>query len=229
MDYFKKLLELLKIEREEDHNQYRKLTEQTSVSERRANGLTWYPVAIRGNEMSRGDYLTVELERTTHQDILHQFRFGMPAVFFGNHDPKNDRVEGTVTHVNANRLKITLRTDELPEWTRDGKLGIDVLFDDNSYEEMQSALKQATAIDAKGANDSITRLVQILTGEKGSTFQVPTFQVPVPTLNSSQQSAVHKILNANWQLFMGLRVRGKPLRWCRLLRRWLSEITKKSW
>jgi ATP-dependent RNA/DNA helicase IGHMBP2 len=197
MDYFKKLLELLKIEREEDHNQYRKLTEQTSVSERRANGLTWYPVAIRGNEMSRGDYLTVELERTTHQDILHQFRFGMPAVFFGNHDPKNDRVEGTVTHVNANRLKITLRTDELPEWTRDGKLGIDVLFDDNSYEEMQSALKQATAIDAKGANDSITRLVQILTGEKGSTFQVPTFQVPVPTLNSSQQSAVHKILNAN--------------------------------
>jgi KaiC/GvpD/RAD55 family RecA-like ATPase len=197
MDYFKKLLELLKIEREEDHNQYRKLTEQTSVSERRANGLTWYPVAIRGNEMSRGDYLTVELERTTHQDISHQFRFGMPAVFFGNHDPKNDRVEGTVTHVNANRLKITLRTDELPEWTRDGKLGIDVLFDDNSYEEMQSALKQATAIDAKGANDSITRLVQILTGEKGSTLQVPTFQVPVPTLNSSQQSAVHKILNAN--------------------------------
>jgi ATP-dependent RNA/DNA helicase IGHMBP2 len=197
MDYFKKLLELLKIEREEDHNQYRKLTEQTSVVERRANGLTWYPVAIRGNEMSRGDYLTVELERTTHQDISHQFRFGIPAVFFGNHDPKNDRVEGTVTHVNANRLKITLRTDELPDWARDGKLGIDVLFDDNSYEEMQSALKQATAIDAKGTNDSITRLIHILTGEKEPTFEEQTFQIPIPKLNSSQQSAVHKILNAN--------------------------------
>ncbi len=197
MDYFKKLLELLKVEREEDHHQYRKLTEQTSVSERRANGLTWYPVAIRGNEMSRGDYLTVELERTTHQDISHQFRFGMPAVFFGNHDSKNDRVEGTVTHVNANRLKITLRTDELPDWTRDGKLGIDVLFDDNSYEEMQSALKQAMAVNSKGVNDSITRLVQILTGEKEPTFQEQTFQVPISKLNSSQQSAVHKILNAN--------------------------------
>ena len=197
MDYFKKLLELLKVEWEEDHHQYRKLTEQTSVSERRANGLTWYPVAIRGNEMSRGDYLTVELERTTHQDISHQFRFGMPAVFFGNHDSKNDRVEGTVTHVNANRLKITLRTDELPDWTRDGKLGIDVLFDDNSYEEMQSALKQAMAVNSKGVNDSITRLVQILTGEKEPTFQEQTFQVPISKLNSSQQSAVHKILNAN--------------------------------
>lgn len=197
MDYFKKLLELLKIEREEDYNQYRKLTEQTSVSERRANGLTWYPVAIRGNEMSRGDYLTVELERTTHQDISHQFRFGIPAVFFGNHDPKSDRVEGTVTHVNANRLKITLRTDELPDWTRDGKLGIDVLFDDNSYEEMQSALRQAMAIYAKGANDSTTRLVEILTGEKAPTFQEQLFQVPIPKLNSSQQSAVHKIMSAN--------------------------------
>ena len=82
MDYFKKLLDLLKIEREEDHAQYRKLTEQSSVAERRANGLTWYPIAIRGSEMSRGDYITVEVERTTHQDISHQLRTGMPAVFF---------------------------------------------------------------------------------------------------------------------------------------------------
>ncbi len=197
MEYFKKLLDLLKTEREEDHNQYRKLTEQSSVAERRANGLTWYPVAIRGSEMSRGDYLTVELERTTHQDISHQFRFGMPAVFFCNHDPKNDRVEGTVTHQNGNRLKITLRTDELPEWSRDGKLGIDVLFDDNSYEEMQSALKQAATVYDKSISEPTARLVHILTGEQKPTFQehIPYFNAP--KLNSSQQSAVHKILSAN--------------------------------
>ena len=81
MNYFKNLQELLKVEREEDLRQYQRLTEQASVAERRANGLTWYPVAIRGSEMSRGDYLSVELERTTHQDISHQFRFGIPAVF----------------------------------------------------------------------------------------------------------------------------------------------------
>jgi hypothetical protein len=72
MDYFKKLLDLLKIERNEDREQYKRLTESSSVAERRANGLTWFPVAIRGSEMSRGDYLTIELERTTHQDISHQ-------------------------------------------------------------------------------------------------------------------------------------------------------------
>lgn len=43
----------------------------------------------------------------------------------------------------GNRLKLTLRTEELPDWASDGKLGIDVLFDDNSYDEMQAALKLA--------------------------------------------------------------------------------------
>ena len=196
MNYFKNLQELLKVEREEDLRQYQRLTEQASVAERRANGLTWYPVAIRGSEMSRGDYLTVELERTTHQDISHQFRFGIPAVFFGNHDPKNDRVEGTIAHQSGNRLRITLRTDELPDWTRDGKLGVEVLFDDNSYEEMQSALKQAMAV-AEGAATPTRELVQVLAGNKTPTFKENEPEVALPRLNESQQRAVQTILKAN--------------------------------
>jgi ATP-dependent RNA/DNA helicase IGHMBP2 len=194
MEYFKKLLDLLKIEREEDRQSYLKLTESTSVSERRSNGLAWYPIAIRGQEMSRGDYVTVEVERTTHQDISHQLRFGMPAVLFSNHEPKKDRVEGTITHQSGNRLKITLRTDELPDWSRDGKLGIDLLFDDNSYDEMQNAIKTASALDEKTEEG---RLVKILTGEKASTFKTDIPPFTFPKLNISQQLAVSKILVAN--------------------------------
>ena len=198
MDYFKNLMTLLKIEREEDHAQYRKLTEQSSVSEQRANGLTWYPIAIRGSEMSRGDYLTVEVERTTHQDISHQMRFGMPAVFFGNHDPQKDRVEGTITHQSGNKLKITLRTDELPDFARDGKLGIDLLFDDNSYDEMQEALKLANDIADKPEGNAERRpLIKVLTGEKQPTFNENLPKIIIPKLNTSQLSAVHKILTAN--------------------------------
>lgn len=193
MNYFKKLLDLLRIEREEDHNQYIKLTERSSVAERRANGLSWYPIAIRGMEMSRGDYLTVEVERTTHQDIAHQLRSGMPAVLFSNHDAANDRVEGTISWQNNNRLKITLRTDELPEWSRDGKLGVDVLFDDNSYDEMLDALKQASAIAEKNEG----KLVDILIGEKPPTFHTEKPQFFARNLNESQKVAVEKILQAN--------------------------------
>lgn len=209
MDYFKKLLDLLKIEREEDRQSYLQLTETSSVSQRRANGLTWYPIAIRDSEMSRGDYLTVEVERTSHQDITHQLRFGVSAVLFSNNDPTNDRVEGTISYLGGNRLKITLVTDELPEWTRNGKLGIDLLFDDNSYDEMQNACKLASSLYEKPAEG---HLIKILTGEKKPGFQsgitpLPDWRVERregngaervgAALNPSQQAAIDKILSAN--------------------------------
>jgi superfamily I DNA and/or RNA helicase len=194
MDYFKKLLDLLKIEREEDRQSYLKLTETSSIQERRANGLAWYPIAIKGSEMSRGDYLTVEVERTTHQDIPHQLRFGVSALLFSNHDPKKDKVEGTISYQSGNQLKITLLTDELPEWAREGKLGIDLLFDDRSYDEMQNALKLASTRCEKPED---ARLIKILIGEKAPGFIPDIPQLSIPQLNSSQQTAVHRILSAN--------------------------------
>lgn len=189
MAYFERLLDLLKTERAADRRSYQTLTETTSVAQRRANGLSWYPIAIRGTEMGRGDYLVVEVERTTHQDLPHQLRFGVSAMLFSNHNAKQHNVEGTISWQSGNRLKLSLRTDELPEWANDGKLGIDLLFDDNSYEEMQQALKAA----AKTESD----LVKILTGEKTPTFQTDLPHFPAPGLNPSQQSAVDRILAAN--------------------------------
>ena len=162
MDYFKNLLDLLKIEQDADRQTYAQLTESSSVIDRRANGLSWYPIAIRDTEMSRGDYLTVEVERTTHQEIVHQFRFGASASLFSNHDAKNHKVEGTVSYLSGNRLKITLRTDELPEWSRDGKLGIDLLFDDNSYDEMRNALKNASTLTEKKEEGRLIRIIETL-------------------------------------------------------------------
>ncbi len=194
MDYFKKLLDLLKIEQEEDRNAYLKMAETSSVTQRRANGLAWYPIAIKGSEMSRGEYLTVEVERTTHQDVTHQLRFGASAVLFSNHDPKEHRVEGTIAFQGGNRLKITLRTDELPEWASDGKLGIDLLFDDNSYEEMQNALKLAEKLIEKKEEG---HLVRVLTGGESPTFDTTTINTAVHSLNEMQSDAVNKILAAN--------------------------------
>ncbi|KIO77155.1 DNA helicase [Pedobacter lusitanus] len=193
MEYFKKLLDLLKTEREEDQNAYLKLTESSSVADRRENGLTWYPIAIRGSEMSRGDYLTVEMERTSHQDVSHQLRFGASVVLFSNHDPKADRIEGVVSHQSGNKIKVTLKTDELPDWSRDGKLGLDVLFDNNSYDEMQNALKTAAAPFEKEEDG---RIVRILTGALSPSFNNQEYRYTIPSLNTVQQAAVDKILSA---------------------------------
>jgi len=194
MDYFRQLLELLRIEREEDRKSYESFAAKTSVSERRANGFTWYPIAIRGTEPTRGDYVSVEVERTTHTDVNHQLRFGAAAMLFSNHDPQQDRAEGTITWQSGNRLKITLRIDELPEWASDGKLGIDLLFDDNSYEEMQSALKYAEALTKQKDEH---KLIDVLTGERQPTFNETLLPTINPRLNASQNEAVNRILAAN--------------------------------
>ncbi|HWJ90576.1 MAG TPA: AAA domain-containing protein, partial [Flavisolibacter sp.] len=193
MDYFKSLLDLLNIEKTEDRRQYEQLTSSLSVPERRANGMTWYPIAIKGTELDRADYLTVEVERTSHQDVIHQFRFGASAALFSNHDPRNDRVEGTVSYLSGDRLSITLRTDELPEWSRNGKLGIDLVFDEISYGEMEKALKLAPVIAEKKEEG---KLIRILTGAMKPSFN-DQVSVTIPTLNAKQQDAVSKIMAAN--------------------------------
>jgi superfamily I DNA and/or RNA helicase len=198
MDYFKDLTELLKIEQEEDRQAYRVLTERSSVNERRAAGISWYPIVLKDTEIGRGDYLTIELERTNNQDVIHQFRFGAAAALFSQHDPANHRVEGTVTFQAGDRMKIALRVDELPDWTRDGKLGVDLLFDDNSYTEMFNALKQAPATDEKKPEG---RLIKILSGGISPGFHPPRSSAEKSgigqNLNKSQQAAIEKILLAN--------------------------------
>lgn len=193
MQYFEDQLRLLKIERDEDLKAYLKQTQTASAQERRSAGLTWYPIAIRGSEMSRGDYLSVEVERTTHLDLPHQLRFGMPAVLFSNHDPKTDRVEGVISYQGGNRLKITLRTDELPDWARDGKLGIDLLFDNHSYDEMQTAIKTASAALANEADD---QLIKVLVGASSPGFNLNISPYVNNTLNDKQLLSVQKILSA---------------------------------
>jgi len=195
MEYFKKLTTLLKTEQAEDRRIYQELAQHSTVAQRRDNGLAWYPVAIRDTELGRGDYLTVEVERTTHLDIAHQLRFGAPAALFSNHDPHADRLAGTITFQGGNKLKITLLTDELPEWARNGKLGIDLLFDDNSYTEMFGALKRAEALAEKKEEGA---LVRVLTGQQAASFQQAAEPMAAAAgLNPSQQAAVNKILAAN--------------------------------
>ncbi|MHA4895311.1 AAA domain-containing protein [Pedobacter sp. PWIIR3] len=197
MGYFDNLLELLKIEKEEDFKIYEALTSSSSAADRRQNGLSWYPVAIRNTELGRGDYLNVEFERTTHQELSHQFRFGSSAVLFSNHDPANCRIAGVVGFVGGNYMKIVLKIDELPDWARQGKLGIDLLFDNYTYNEMGDALKLASEIVKEPAKNPKSRLACVLTGATPATFKPSTKYNLHTDLNQQQQLAVEKIVSAN--------------------------------
>lgn len=185
-EYFKELDHWLKVEKSVDEEQYKELFEKASISERRAAGLTWYPVAIRGQELQRTDYLVVELERTTNQDVRHSFRVGSPVVFFSNHNSKEDKISGTITFQSDKKVRILIKDDELPEWSSDGKLGLDLAFDNQSYQEMFNAIKNAPTY----------KIAEEILDSSSLKFDNSFAEFKSSKLNDSQNLAVNKILGA---------------------------------
>lgn len=197
METNSRLLQLKKnllIEREEDYFQYRELFLKAGIDQRRKNGLTWYPVKINSEELGYADLLQIEVERTSHTDTAHQFSAGKNISLFSNQpDQETKEINGTIRAAYKNKLKIMLHTDELPDWCYDGKLGINVQFDDNSYTEMQKALDEVIA--AKG--NRVAELRDILEGRIPFTFGKQDETLLVPQLNRSQNEAIRKALSAN--------------------------------
>src|SRR5258708_35762252 len=90
-------------------------------------------------------------------------------------------------------MVIALNGDELPEWVESGLLGVDVMFDEMTYREMEFALKEV--IKAEGR---LAELREILLGHQPATFhQDFSKDLPRPLeLNTGQSQAVFKIISS---------------------------------
>lgn len=196
MDYFEEQLRLLELERQYDQKQHEGLLLQSSLQERKSLGVTWFPIVIQAHELGRGDYLTVTIQRTNDVEVGHRFRFGMPVALFSNHAPQEDRLSGLIAFVSREVMRISFRVDELPDWCRRGKLGVDLLFDENTYKEMRQALIQA---QGRCREERHGGLVRQLIGEETSSSigQSPTLpEYMDPRLNESQCLAVRHMLSS---------------------------------
>ncbi|WP_090609481.1 AAA domain-containing protein [Parapedobacter koreensis] len=194
MKYFNELATLLDQEQAFDKAQHEALLLQRSVQERIALGMTWLPIAITNSELGRGDYLTITVNKTNHPEEGHQFRFGMPVSLFSNHNPQQDRLHGVIAFASRDTMRISLRVDELPAWSRGGRLGVDLLFDENSYKEMHRALDEASLAltDKKQGN-----LIRQLLGETDVRESPPNPAYENDSLNASQNKAIAHILGEN--------------------------------
>lgn len=193
VERLKKLKELLLIERDEDFQQYKEQFLKASIEQRRKNGVTWYPIKINSEELGYADLLQLEIERTTHLDSPHQFNSGKNVTLFSNQG-NNEVFElnATIKNASRNKLKIIVHSDELPDWCYEGKLGVNIQFDDNSYNEMQKALDEV--IHAK--NNRVAELREILEGNEPLHFDKQDESLIIPSLNLSQNRAVRKSLAA---------------------------------
>lgn len=197
--HLKLLKELLLIEREEDFLQYKEQFLKAGIERRKQNGVTWYPIQILNNELGYGDLLQIEVERTTNLDMPHHFSTGKNISLFSNKIPDDaNEMIGTIKRSGKNKMLIILHAEELPDWAYDGKLGINIQFDDNSYTEMQKALD--TIINARipiAIGSKQAELREIFHGNKKPSFEKIDESIIIPQLNLSQNRAVRHALAAN--------------------------------
>jgi len=193
IERLKGLKQLLKIEREEDYRLYKEQFLRVNLDQRKKNGVTWYPIKINSEELGSGDLMHLEIERTTQIDKPHQFSSGKNVSLFSNRQDEVLEITGTIKSVSKNSLKLIIHSDELPDWCYDGKLGINIQFDDNSYNEMQQALD--VVINAN--NNRIAELREMIEGNIPLTFEKINNDVLIPQLNLSQNKAVRHVLSVN--------------------------------
>jgi predicted DNA helicase len=189
-----RLLELLRIEMEEDRKQYQEKMKFMTLQQRKEEGFTWYPLRIKDTYYGIGERLILEVERTSDTNIPHQFGNGKMIRLFSNSDKTEEGGEmtGVISAVRENFLKIVFFADELPDWVDYGKLGVELQFDETTYKEMEAAVK--TVIKAR--NCRAAELREILLGYEKPIFLELSEPVKIPSLNESQNKAVNKVLEA---------------------------------
>ncbi len=190
----KTLLHLLKQEKHEDLAQYKSKMTGTSLTERRSQGVCWYPVTLEKTKFDTGERLLVKVSRSPEHKESHMFQSGKLVSFFsnaGSNDEGEENINGVINNVREHEMMITINGDDFPDWIHDGKLGVQLLFDENSYREMEKTLH--FLIETK--EDRINELIHILLGDTEAQF-TENYPVEIPKLNNSQNKALNLVLNA---------------------------------
>jgi ATP-dependent RNA/DNA helicase IGHMBP2 len=201
-EQLQKTLSLIQLERAADLEQYRQKVLLRSLSQRTKEGVTWYPVRLGKNYIGTGERIIVELERMHNLDQPHSFQSGKLVSLFCNASgrPDKEHVNAVVNYVRDNMLVITLNGEDLPDWIGNGQLGVDVMFDEMSYKEMEHALKSVM----KAEDNRISELREILLGQEKSKKKKPSilyeesnpdYLAASNLLNDSQAIALDKILD----------------------------------
>lgn len=187
--------ELIRMERQADLEQYRQKVLLRSLSQRTKEGTTWYPVSFKRDYIGTGERLVIEVERTTHQDQPHGFSSGKMVSVFSNASgtPEKHHVNGVVNYVRDSLMVVTLNVDELPEWIEDSNLGVDVMFDEMSYREMEFTLKEVM----KAEGDRVAEFKSILLGtDKARINESEKDLPPAGVLNDAQHQALLTVTRA---------------------------------
>lgn len=187
---------LLRMEYEYEKEEFRRQTETMGVQRKVKRGMAWYPAVAGRSYYNSLNQLVVEVTRTEDTDIEHQFEYGRPVVFFRQSADGSITYypfQGTVSYADESRMVVVMPgATAVADVQGAERLGVQLYFDETSYRAMFEALEDT--LRAKG-----TRLAELRDTLLGASLK-PGFRelypVRFPWLNSTQETAVNKVLCA---------------------------------
>ena len=185
---------LLQKEKESDLEQYKKRTAETSYKHRRVTGVCWYPVLLEKSKYDNGERLIVRVSRSREHIQKDGFQSGKLVSLFCVRKGGGEQmhhVDCVVNQVKDQEMFITLNCDGLPLWVHDGILGVQLLFDENAYKEMDYALRQVI----NGEDKRLCELREIILGSKEASYSKESVEEAM-NLNKEQNTALKNVLKA---------------------------------
>ena len=195
---------LLQLEYYTEKEAFRKLTEQMGMQRKVKRGDAWFPLRVGKSFYNSLNQTTIEVFRTSDQDIEHNFEFGRPVMFFmvkkmGKNEDQGRKVQsikyfsftGTVSYVDGDRMVITVPDSapllDLQQSTE--PIGVQLSFDETSYKLMFEALDRVM----KAKNNRLAYLRDLFySHQKAGRFSFEPMKFP--WLNPTQERAVNEVL-----------------------------------
>ncbi len=186
---------LLRMEYEYEKEEFKRQTENMGIARKVRRGLCWYPATPGRSYYNSLNQLVIEITHTENTDIEHNFEFGRPICFFRQSaDEKITYMNftATVSYADETRMvAIMPGAGAVMEVQEADHLGVQLYFDETSYRTMFEALEDT--LRSKGSR--LAQLRDILLGTSKAGFR-ELYPVRFPWLNSTQETAVNKVLCA---------------------------------
>lgn len=186
---------LLRMEYEYEKEEFKRQTENMGVARKVKRGLCWYPATPGRSYYNSLNQLVIEITHAENTDIEHNFEFGRPVCFF------RQSADGKITYMNftatvsyadeTRMVAIMPGAGAVMEVQETDNLGVQLYFDETSYRTMFEALEDT--LRSKG--NRLAELRDILLGTSKAGFR-ELYPVRFPWLNSTQETAVNKVLCA---------------------------------
>jgi ATP-dependent RNA/DNA helicase IGHMBP2 len=197
IDQIDEWLQALEIERQEQQHEFLELLLKRTIPERVSNGFTWYPLQVKSHGYAVGAVPFIVIEKSKDTEGEEKFQAGRPVQIFCTSADKDERPIKAIVHwINKRQMKLYLHTNEIPNWIFFSGLGVDLLYDEQTFKDMKNAM-----LELQRTNTPVLKTLRSLFYdselEYTSSSQSTTFNFEQTSLNESQIDAINKCVNSS--------------------------------